>query len=139
MIILDTNVISEPLRAHPAPSVAAWAQTLADKRVCTTAVTVGELAYGIARLPEGRRKQGLAAGVAAALTALGPGGVIPYDNTAAELVGAIIIEREHAGHPIQQADAQIAAICRATGATLATRNTPDFEGLGLVIINPWDA
>jgi predicted nucleic acid-binding protein len=139
MIVLDTNVLSEPLRISPSPAAATWARSVASERVCTTAVTVGELRYGVARLPHGERKERLRAGVDTALAALGEDGVLPYDRAAADVLGLIIVERERQGRPIQRADAQIAAICRSQGAVLATRNTLDFEGLGLALVNPWDS
>jgi predicted nucleic acid-binding protein len=102
-------------------------------------LTVGELRYGVARLPDGRRKEHLRVGVDAALAALGEDAVLPYDRAAADILGTIIVERERQGRPIQRADAQIAAICRSHGAVLATRNTSDFDGLRLTLVNPWHA
>ena len=137
VIILDTNVVSEPLQLRPDPRVAAWARAVADRRLCTTAITLGELAYGLAKLPSGHRRDGLRTAIDAAIATLGPDGVLPYDRAAAALVGDILVARERMGRPIQRADAQIAAICRHAGAALATRNTADFDGLGLDLINPW--
>ena len=137
IIVLDTNVLSEPLRLQPSRAVEAWAASMDPALLYTTAITVGELCYGIARLPEGRRRDGLKAGIDAALAALGAGHVLPYDQAAAQVLGDIIVERERVGRPIQRADAQIAAICRYAGAALATRNTVDFENLGLDLIDPW--
>ncbi len=137
MIVLDTNVLSEPLRPRPSDAVMTWSASVVNEHVCTTAVTVGELMYGVAKLPEGKRKARLSSGVRAALAALGDEGVLPYDKTAAALLGDVIVERERIGRPIHHADAQIAAICRATGAALATRNTADFDGLGLTLLDPW--
>jgi predicted nucleic acid-binding protein len=105
--------------------------------LCTTAVTVGELRYGIARPPHGARKECLRAGVDTALGALGESGVLAHDRAGADILGVIILERESQGRPIQRADAQVAAICRSQGAVLATRNTSDFDGLGLTLVNPW--
>jgi len=137
MIVLDTSVISEWLRPYPSPTVTGWSESMVGQPVHTTAVTVGELRYGVDRLPDGRRKRELAETVDSVLTRIGRDNVVPFDRGAAEMLGVILVTREHMGRPIDLADAQIAAICRSTGATLATRNTADFEGLGLTLINPW--
>lgn len=65
--------------------------------------------------------------------------VAPFDAAAAQLYGLIVTDREQSGRPIGVADAQIAAVCRRFGATLATRNTKDFEGTGVDLVNPWVA
>lgn len=138
MIVLDTNVISELLLPNPNPVVLTWMAQLPRRLVCTTAVTVGELRYGEARLPAGRRRDSLTAGIDSVFQGVVEQTVSPFDRDAAELLGDVLVTREHMGRPITLADAQIAAICRSTGATLATRNTRDFEGLGLTLINPWE-
>ena len=137
VLVLDTNVIAESMRDAPDPAVLAWAASVADAVIRTTAISLGELRYGVARLPAGQRRDHLARDVQAAVGALGPDAVLPYDAAAADVVGDILVERERAGRPIQRADAQIAAICRSVGAVLATRNVRDFEGLGLEVVDPW--
>jgi predicted nucleic acid-binding protein len=67
------------------------------------------------------------------------GRILPFDSPAAVAFAEIAAQRRQAGRPISQADAQIAAIARSRGATLATRNVPDFEGCGIEIVNPWTA
>lgn len=134
MIVVDTNVLSEAMLPEPNRAVVAWA---ASVTFTTTAITVGELRRGIARLPDGTRKRHLDTTADAVLAKLGPHGVLPYDEPAARRYGDLTAVREAAGRPIGTADAQIAAICLSRGATLATRNTRDFELIGLDVVNPW--
>ena len=137
MIVVDTNVISELTRQAPAPEVVSWLDALAADEVATTAITAAELLYGIERLPDGHRKAELSAAVHGLLSDDFQGRVLAFDEQAASRYAEIVSRRERLGRPIGVADAQIAAIFRATGATLATRNTDDFEETGIDLINPW--
>lgn len=137
MIILDTNVLSELIRGVPDPAVLAWLDALPGAEVSTTAITAAELLYGVARLPEGRRRTALTEAVRAMLAEDFAGRVEPFDGVAATHYAAVVTGRERLGRPIDAADAQIAAICRARSAVLATRNTKDFAETGVELINPW--
>ena len=137
MIVLDTNVISELTRQTPAPGVLTWLDSLAVAEIATTAITAAELLYGVARLPDGRRKTELAAAVDGLLDDDFQGRVLSFGEPAARRYADIVSHRERLGRPIGVADAQIAAICRAVDATLATRNTDDFEETGIELVNPW--
>ena len=137
MIILDTNVVSELARQVPDPGVLAWLDSLEISEVATTAITAAELRYGVARLPEGHRKRELTVMIRGILTEDFYGRVLPFDERASVRYADIATGRERMGRPIGVADAQIAAICRDSGATLATRNTPDFEETGIKLIDPW--
>lgn len=101
------------------------------------AINAAEMLYGVARLPEGRRKAQLDAAVKALVREAFQGRVAAFDASGAGHYAAVASERDRRGHPIAAADAQIAAICRARGAALATRNTKDFEGTRITLINPW--
>ena len=95
--------------------------------------------YGVSRLPEGARKQQLAHNVTVMLEQDFAGQVLAFDLAAASIYAELVTQRERSGRPIAMADAQIAAICLAHGASLVTRNEKDFEGLGLRVINPWES
>ena len=137
MIVLDTSVISELFRREPDVRVAAWLESL-DGDVAITAVTLAELLAGVRRLPDGRRKSDLEAAVTATVELYRGGQVVlPFDAACAEAYAEVLFERERAGLPITTADAQIAAICRKHDAVCATRNTKDFVGTGIELINPW--
>jgi predicted nucleic acid-binding protein len=137
VIVLDTNVISELTRQIPEPGVISWLDALPAEEVGTTAVTAAELLYGVARMPAGRRKTELAAAVSGLLGDDFRDRVLPFDEQCASRYADIVCGRETLGRPIGVADAQIAAICRTAEATLATRNTADFSGTGIELINPW--
>lgn len=134
MIVTDTNVIAGMMRDEPDRSVLAWADTVG--RLHTTAITLAEIEYGIARLPDGRRKDRL---TAAASQVFGDFDdvILAFETRAARRYGEIVAARERRGRPITAADGQISAICAAQQATLATRNVDDFNDTGIEVINPW--
>ncbi len=136
MIVLDTNVISEMMRDKPDPTVLSWIATVGPLH--TTAITLAEVEYGIARLPAGRRKDQFTA-TATGVFADFQDAILPFDLRAAHRYAEIVVGREARGLPIATADAQIAAVCAARKATLATRNTGDFESTGIHLVNPWQA
>lgn len=138
MIVLDTNVVSELMHETPAEPVRAWGRTVPAARRFLTAVTVAELSYGVARLPIGRRRDRMAEEVTAVVRDEFSDRILVFDVAAAERFGALVADRLTIGRPIGILDAQIAAVCLQHGASLATRNTRDFEDLGLTLINPWE-
>jgi predicted nucleic acid-binding protein len=139
VIAPDTNVVSELMRAAPAVRVSEWLDGQPRSALHTTAVTVGELEYGVARLPEGCRRSALGQGLSALLEEDLAGRVLPFDLGAARVYGPIVAARRLMGRPVGVPDGQIAAVSIHRGATLASRNTQDFEGLGLTLIDPWSA
>ena len=138
MIVLDTNVVSELMRPQPASSVLAWVNAQPADQLWLCSLVVAELLYGVGRLPDGARKRQLANAVEAMVLDDFAGRTLPFDLEAAATYAQLVVQREKTGQTIGMADAQIGAICAVHGATLATRNTRDFTGLGLNLINPWD-
>jgi predicted nucleic acid-binding protein len=137
VIVLDTNVVSEVLRPHPDARVVAWMQNLTGA-VAITAVTLAEILAGVRRLPDGRRKSALGSRIDAALQPYRrTKAVLAFDDAAADHYADVLVARERAGIPISTADAQIAAICRASSASCATRNTKDFAYTGIELVDPW--
>jgi len=137
MIVLDSNVISEAMSTSPNRAVAHWISNQPGAILFTTTVSVAEILYGIELLPAGKRRSALLSSAEAVFTRLFAGRVLVFDETAARAFPALAVERRLRGRPITLFDAQIAAIARANGATLATRNTADFEGCGIRLVNPW--
>ena len=112
MIILDTNVVSELMRPDPASQVAAWVRSRDRRELSMTSITLAEIRYGIARLPDGRRKQALLDTADDIFRAFSDQ-VLPVDAVAAEHYATIASTRERAGKPIRGFDALIAAVSRA--------------------------
>lgn len=135
MIVLDTNVLSEPLRTRPEPRVLAWLETVSAS-VALTSISVGEILTGVRRLAPGRRRDGLLAEVERSFT-IYSSQVFPYDEPAARVYAELQESRRAKGHPLGVEDGMIAAICRSRGLTLATRNIKDFQGLGIDLVDPW--
>lgn len=138
MIVLDTNVLSELLAPNPSPAVVSWLAAQPAAAVFTTAVTEAEILYGLALLPDGRRRQALEAAVRPVFSEDLAGRVLAFDREAAASYAAIAARRRAIGRPISQFDAQIAAIAVSRGASIATRNVADFAETGAPVINPWD-
>jgi toxin FitB len=138
VIVVDTNVVSELMRPKPSSAVVNWVDSQPADKLYTTAVTVAEIRYGIERLPEGERRDLLAATLADVFTTFAER-VLPFDLRAAARYGTIVAGRERAGAPITGFDAQIAAICQSHEATLATRNGKDFDATGVEVVDPWQA
>jgi toxin FitB len=139
MIVLDTNVISELMRPAPEARVEHWLAAQPTASVFTTTITQAEILYGVALLPEGQRKTELEEAVLEMFREELAERVLPFDAAAARAYATIAADRRRAGRPISQFDAQIAAICRSRGATLATRNMADFDGCGIAKVDPWAA
>jgi predicted nucleic acid-binding protein len=139
MIVLDTNVISELMRKRPTRRVLTWVDAQSAGDLAITSVTAAELLYGIARLDDGARKRELGDAVRLLVHEDLAGRVLPFDVPAAEHYADLVADRERHGRPITSADGQIAAICRRHDATLATRNTRDFEATGVELLDPWAA
>ena len=137
MMVLDTNVVSEVMRAQPEPAVLSWLDQQEPAGLWLSAVVAAELMAGVARLPEGKSRQQLALVVATMLEQDFAGRVLAFDLAAASVYAELVARREQMGRPIAMADAQIAATCVANNATLVTRNQKDFANLGLTTFDPW--
>jgi predicted nucleic acid-binding protein len=142
VILLDTNVVSEPLKPSPSPSVVAWLD--ANHEACAvSAVSVLELTVGVQMLPAGRRRERLASAIALALDRFRPR-VLPFDEDAARAAALLFALARQSGLPLHQvpgklADLQIAGIAAANECALATKNVGDFQGLGIELIDPWSS
>ena len=118
-------------------AVFAWANAESPDDLFVTAISEAEIRAGITLLPAGRRRTALGNSANRTLRALFPGRILPFDSQAALEYAAVVSERNTAGRPIGAFDGLIAAIARAHGAAVATRDVGGFEGLGIEIVNPW--
>ena len=139
MILLDTNVVSELMRTSPDPAVEAWIADHPVEDLFFSAVGEAELRYGAAIMPTGQRRETLVLDIETMLHAAFENRILPFDSRAARAYAVIAAKRRFAGRAAAPADCQIAAIARARGMAVATRNVRDFEDMGIDVFNPWDA
>ena len=137
MIVLDTNVLSELMKASPDEAVSQWLQGNRGEELCATAITAAEIHNGIEQMLQGRRRKQVreAAGDAFAMV---EADLLSFTAEAAMAYSVVLRDRRRAGLPIVVLDAQIAAICLVESAALATKNTQDFARTGVELINPWE-
>lgn len=137
MTILDTNAISELMKATPAPTVLAWMSLQPPDDLFISTISMAEIWFGIELLPKGKRRDGLLREAEVTFARDFAGRILAFDEEAARMFGSIVASRRLQGRPIGIADGQIAAIARCRRSTLATRDTGDFEGCGVKLVNPW--
>lgn len=137
MILLDTNVISEPLRPLPETSVSEWIDRQPLETLYLPAIGVAELRTGVALMPTGRRRSMLHEDLEKRILPMFAGRVLPFDMTCTNAYAELMAKIRKAGITIDTADACIAAIAIANGFTVATRDTSPFLAAGLNVINPW--
>ncbi len=136
MIVLDTNVISEMMKPARAPAVHAWINDQVAETLYLSSVTLAELLFGIAALPDGRRKQALASALEQVEVLFGAR-ILPFDLPAARFYAAAAAQARAAGRGFPTPDGYIAAIAGAAKMAVATRDTAPFEAAGLKVVNPW--
>lgn len=139
MILLDTNVVSEPLRQAPNARVIEWMDAQPLETLHLSAITVAELRAGVALLPSGKRRSGLRDSLEKRVLSLFAGRVLPFDLACTQAYAELIANSRSAGVAISAADGYIAAIAAANGFAVATRDTGPFEAAGATVINPWEA
>jgi toxin FitB len=137
VILLDTNVVSEPLRAAPDKRVVDWIDAQPLETLFLSAITVAELRSGVALLPAGKRRAGLQQGLEKRVLPLFAGRVLPFDLACTPFYAVQLANARAAGLAIAAADGYIAAIAAANGFTVATRDAGAFKAAGVAVINPW--
>lgn len=137
MIILDTNVLSALMRSAPDAAVIDWLDEQPSESIWITSVTEFESRFGLALLPEGKRRRALEAAFAKLLKEDLENRVLPFDSAAAEQAALLAARRQQAGQPVDMRDTQIAGIALSRRATLATRNVRHFGDLNVPVVNPW--
>jgi toxin FitB len=137
MIVLDTNVVSELMRQEPDEHVLAWTMRQDLDDVYLTAIAEAEIRYGLAARAEGKRRRELEMAAERLLDVEFSGRILPFDSRAAKQFAGVVSKRKSLGLPIELPDAQMAAICLANRAPIATRDVGGFVRTGVGIINPW--
>jgi toxin FitB len=139
MILLDTNVVSEPMRQRPDRRVQNWLDAQALETLYLTTISLSELLLGIESLPIGKRRRALGAALGEQIVSLFEDRIIPFDIAAAEAYAKLVVLARRAGYAISVADGQIAAIAASRNLTIASRDEAPFRAAGLAVTNPWTA
>ena len=137
MILLDTNVVSEPIRRHPDNRVLDWLDAQAIESLYLSTISLAELLLGAEILPVGRRRAALVAALEQQIADLFGDRIIPFDIAAAEAYAKVVVRVRTQGHTISIADGQIAGVAAANKLRIASRDELPFRAAGLVVINPW--
>lgn len=139
MMLLDTNVVSALMAPSPDPSVTVWVDDRQTESLFLSAVTIAEISFGIACLPDGKRREDLRARFDRFVARGFALRVLPFDEAAAHQYGDLMAHRRRLGRPMSVLDGQIAAIARIRQLGVATRNVRDFDACGLEVVNPFDS
>ena len=138
MIILDTNVVSEPMKPHGNPLVRKWLDRQVAETLYLTATSLSELLLGLQLLPKGRRRESLSTMLSALLEQMFGPRLLPFDQQSAIAYAAIVSRARAKGYAISTGDGQIAAIAEVHGFAIATRDLGPFRAVGAAVINPWE-
>ncbi|KVT87950.1 plasmid stability protein StbB [Burkholderia territorii] len=137
MILVDTNVISEPLRREPSGAVIEWLDAQIVETLFLSAISLAEMRFGVAALPAGRRRDWLDQSIGERVLPLFRGRILPFDDAASKAYASLRAKARAAGHALVPADGFIAATAAANGLIVATRDVAPFEAAGLRVIDPW--
>ena len=137
MIILDTNVVSEPLKRDPSATVLKWLDRQSPATLYLTTISQAELFAGVLALPAGKRRTELKRVINNELVSLFANRILPFGENSAEAYAQVVTGANAAGNAIDFADAAIAAIALEHNFILATRNERDFKGTSVKLLNPW--
>jgi predicted nucleic acid-binding protein len=138
MIIVDTNVLSEPMRPDGNPAIAAWLDRQATDTLYVTTVNLAELLLGIELMPIGLRRSRLEARIGEVINAFDERRTLVFDARAASFFAVLVARARAAGQTIGVADGQIAAIAATHGFAVATRDAAPFIAVGVPVIDPWN-
>ncbi|WOI08942.1 type II toxin-antitoxin system VapC family toxin [Thalassospira lucentensis] len=138
MIVIDTNVISELWKIAPNPTVLAWIDEQAVETLYLSAITVAEIRYGLATMPEGKRRKVYKERLVNEVLPAFAGRVLPFDMDASQAYANLMARARAEGQAIGTADGYIAAIVKARGFSIVTRDVAPFQVAGLNVINPWE-
>ncbi len=139
MILLDTHVVSEPLKLSADAAVLAWIDAQLIETLYLSTISLAELRFGIAALPPGKRRDTLHTSLEQRILPLFTGRILPFDDAASKAYAVLRARARVEGKAIASADGYIAAIAMTHGLIVATRDTEPFEAAGLTVINPWSA
>ncbi len=137
MILLDTNVVSEPIRPAPEPRVIEWLNAQPSQTLYLSTMTVAELRAGVALMPAGKRRDTLHEALEKGVLPAFAGRVLPFDLACTQAYAELLATARRNGTGIETADLCIASVAFANGFSVATRDTAPFKAAGLTVLNPW--
>lgn len=138
MIVVDTNVVSEPTKPDASPMVQAWLDRQMAETLYLATTSLSELLLGIELMRAGRRKEEFRTALSEALESLFESRILPFDRQAAVTYASMVARARAVGHQISVGDGQIAAIAAVHGFAVATRDVRPFRAAGVPVINPWE-
>ncbi|WP_296107201.1 type II toxin-antitoxin system VapC family toxin [uncultured Agrobacterium sp.] len=139
MILLDTDVISEPWKPAPDISVLTWLDEQAVETLFISAISIAELRFGIASMPSGKRQTILHDRLEGEVLPIFDGRILPFNVGTSQVYADLMASSRTSGKAIGKADGYIAATAAENHLAVATRDTSPFEAAGLIVINPWSA
>lgn len=139
MILLDTNVISEPWKPAPDIAVLTWLDAQAIETLFISAISIAQLRFGIASMPSGKRQTILHDRLEGEVLPHFYGRILPFDLATSQFYAELMAGGRASGKAIGKADGYIAATAAENHLAVATRDTGPFEASGLKVINPWVA
>jgi toxin FitB len=138
MIVVDTNVVSEPIKPEASPAVVAWLDRQVTETLYLTSTSLAELLVGVEAMPAGRRKEAFQQALTEIVAKLFESRILSFDEQAAVRYASLVARARAAGRQIAVADGQIAAIAAVHGFAVATRDVEPFRAAGVPVINPWE-
>lgn len=137
MIVLDTNIVSEVMKPAPNPAVRAWLNRQAAETLYLSSITIAELLFGVATMPNGKRKDALSQTIEA-LFVLFQDRVLPFDTAAAHCYAGLAATARQKGRGFPTPDGYIAAIAVSRGFLVVSRDVAPYQAAGLRVLNPFE-
>ncbi len=137
MILVDTNVVSEPMKKRSDPRVVAWLDRQKAETLFISTITVSEIPFGVAALSTGRRRSRLAEAFERESERLFEGRILSFDLAAARAYASVMSGARAKGLSLAMADGQIATVAAANRLAVATRAEAPFRAAGVNTVNPW--
>ena len=137
--LLDTNVLSEAAKPQPDASLLEWLRRTPPLDLAISVLTIGEIQKGVSLLPEGAKRERLAAWVSTELPRQFQDRVLPIDQPTAIEWGRLSAEGRGRGRDLPVIDGLLLATAATRGLVFVTRNERDCAGRGVSVLNPWGA
>lgn len=136
--LLDTNCISELVRADPSPAVLDWFEAADESLLYLSVLTFGEIRKGIAGVPSGTRRAKLETWLQVELRTRFAGRILPIDGAVADRWGILAAAARKIGKNLSAVDGLLAATALQHNLSMVTRNITDFAITQVQVMNPWE-